>query len=76
VKLVREELAKRGLMHQWVIEAMGLKPSAGRMMLRLGCLPTNQSKREQALKRLSEIVGMEVENLLLYPQQFRKAAGS
>lgn len=52
-------------MVKWVIQRMGLKRTAGHAMLRDGVIPKDPAVAKQALKVLSEVLGVEADSLLL-----------
>jgi len=67
IELVQQRIDEKGLRKDWIINQIGLKKTAGHMMLRDGLLPKDPSRKEEALKKLASILGLEVPQILLTP---------
>lgn len=62
---VRQLVRDKGLKQNWVSEQIGLKKTAGHLMFRDGLLPKDDEVRNDVLKKLSKLLGVEVSEILL-----------
>jgi DNA-binding Xre family transcriptional regulator len=72
--MVQRLINEKGLKQKWVLERVGLKRTAGHMMLREGLLPKDDEVRFSVLQKLSTILGVEVSEMLLRLPRPRKSA--
>lgn len=58
-------IKEKGLRQNWVIQQVGLKPTAGHLLFRNGLLPKDENLRNSVLEKLANLLGVEVTQLLL-----------
>jgi hypothetical protein len=62
---VQQMLRERGLRQNWVIQYVGLKPTAGHYLFRNGMLPKDPTLRKSVLKKLAKLLGVNEDELVL-----------
>jgi DNA-binding Xre family transcriptional regulator len=72
--MVQRLINEKGLKQKWVLERIGIKRTAGYMLLREGLLPKDDEVRFSVLQKLSTILGVEVSEMLLRLPRPRKSA--
>lgn len=72
--VIRKVIKSRGWTLGWVITQIGEKPNFGYELLREGRLPKDQDRKSQVLRKLSNLLGVEVGELLLTLEAKKKTA--
>jgi hypothetical protein len=67
IEAVKRFRSAQGCSITWLSQQVGMKRHPGFVMFRIGLLPKDPCKRAEVLKRLSEVTGLNRDQLVLPP---------
>jgi hypothetical protein len=65
---VQQWIRERGLRQNWVIQQIGLKPTAGYHLFNNGVLPKDTGLRKTVLEKLAKLLGVDERQLVVRPR--------
>ena len=65
VPVVLQTVRAKGIKRRWLIDQLGLKATAGYVMLRNGVLPADKTSRKEVVTKLAKMLGLSVPQILI-----------